>query len=128
MPFPLYDYVSVDGSNPVLEWAHGLEVQQRAKLNAKLDMLEREGPSLRPHTLTGTGAPGIQKLRAKGNVQLRPLLCDGPAQVGQEFTLLAGAIEVGGQLMPVGVLATAVTRKAAVIADPQNRRVVHVRP
>ena len=128
MPFALYDYVTVDGSNPVLEWAQGLEVPQRAKLNAKLDMLAREGPNLRPQVLTGTDAPGIQKLRVKGNVQLRPLLCDGPAQVGEEFTLLAGAKEVGDVLRPAGVLDTAVSRKDEVVANPQTRRVEHVRP
>jgi hypothetical protein len=128
MPFPLYDYVTATGINEVLQWARKLQTNDRAKLNAKLDMLTIQGPNLRPHVLTGTDAPGIQKLRVHGPVQLRPLLCEGPVNVGVEFTLLAGAKEVGSKLTPSGVLEVAEARKAEVIASPKTKRVAHVRP
>jgi hypothetical protein len=128
MPFALYDYLSASGINEVLVWARELQTPERAKLNAKLDMLATHGPNLRPHTLTGTDASGIQKLRVHGSVQLRPLLCEGPANVNIEFTLLAGAKEVGSKLKPPKILEVAESRKAEVTADPKVRRVAHVRP
>jgi hypothetical protein len=128
MPFALYDYVTAAEVNEILVWANGLQKTERAKLNAKLDMLTLHGPNLRPQVLTGTDAPGIQKLRVHGSVQLRPLLCEGPVNIETEFTLLAGAKEVAFKLKPTGILGVAEDRKAEVTADPQIRRVAHVRP
>lgn len=65
------------------------------------------------------------KLRVKGNVQLRPMLCEGPVDVKSEFTLLLGAIEVGGKLQPRGADALANDIKQAIKADPANRRKEH---
>ena len=62
-------------------------------------MLEKEGSNLFPQMLCGTETPGILKLRVKGNVQLRPMLCRGPIEIDKEFTLLLGACEVGGKLV-----------------------------
>jgi hypothetical protein len=96
-------------------------------LNQKLDMLLTTGDALFPHVLTGTPVAGIQKLRVKGSVQLRPLLCKGPVENEDAFTLLAGATEVGSKLKPNGIAAIADTRKTEVIGDPVNRRNKHVR-
>lgn len=127
MPFQLYDYVSPDGTNEILVWMGQLQKAELAKLNAKLDMLQMHGPGLRPQVLSGTDAPGIQKLRVHGPVQLRPLLCEGPQHVHIEFTLLAGATEVQSRLRPKGVLELSVERKRHVAAD-QARRKKHERP
>lgn len=123
----LYDYVNAQGENELKKWAEGLQKVQRAKLNEKLDKLQLYGDGLHPHMLTDTGTPGIQKLRVKGNVQLRPLLCKGPVQVNSEYTLLMGAKEVGGKWVPREAPRTADALKQAVIADPLGRRKDHER-
>lgn len=128
MPHLLYDFIDGGGANPVLQWLKGLQKADLGKLNAKLDMLIQHGSGLRPQTLAGTDMPGISKIRVHGKVQLRPLLCEGPIAVGDEFTLLCGATEIGSKLYPKGVLDTASTRKQQVIASPDTRRVQHVRP
>lgn len=119
--FKLYDYVDAHGRNIIKEWAEGLQKKHRGKLNAKLDMLSIHGPDLFPNTLTGSPTPGIQKLRVHGNVQLRPLLCEGPIDVNSEFTLLAGAKEVGGKLIPSGIDSEADIRKGIVIQNIARR-------
>lgn len=127
MPYLLFDYVAESGENEIAAWTRRLQTPNRAKLNAKLDMLQKVGPACRPQVLTGTPHAGIQKIRVHGPVQLRPLLCEGPVNVKVEFTLLAGAKEIGSKLKPDGVLDAAVTRKQAVIANPAARRIAHVR-
>lgn len=125
MPFRLYDHVNERGDNPISEWTRSLEKKERAKLAQKLDKLKQHGPELFPELLTGTDTPGVLKLRVKGNVQLRPMLCEGPVDVKSEFTLLLGAIEVGGKLQPRGADALANDIKQAIKADPANRRKEH---
>ena len=78
MIFSLFDYTSENSNNEIKEWTKGLQKTDRAKLNAKLDMLASKGHELFPHVLTDTPTPGILKLRVKGKVQLRPMLCKGP--------------------------------------------------
>ncbi len=60
MTWKLYDYVS-NGTNMIKAWTIGLEQQQLAKLNAKLDMLQQYGPDLPPNLLSDLGK--IKKLR-----------------------------------------------------------------
>ncbi len=127
MPFLLFDHTSAADENTFRTWTQSLQTQQRAKLNAKLDMLSKHGCELFPNTLTGTDTPGILKLRVKGGVQLRPMLCKGPVNQELEFTLLLGAKEVGGKLQPLNADELANDLKAAVIADPQLRRKNHER-
>lgn len=127
MPFLIYDYVNRHGLNEFKEWTLGLEKSQRAKLNEKIDKLTLFGDQLYPEMLTGTCVAGIQKLRVKGNVQLRPLLCKGPVNIQNEYTLLMGAKEVGSKWVPKGAPSTAATIKAEVIKDPAKRRAKHER-
>ena len=127
MPFKLFDYCDATGKNIFKFWTTDLQSQQRAKLNAKLDMLMLLGNELFPEVLTGTDTPGISKLRIKGNVQLRPMLCDGPINNGKEFTLLLGAIEVGEKLKPKNADKIANKHKNEVKKDHHNRRVDHER-
>jgi len=77
--------------------------------------------------LAGTDSPGISKLRVRGNVQLRPMLCCGPIDVKAEFTLLCGAKEIGGKIIPKDADRLALSRKAEVAAQPEQRRTPHVR-
>lgn len=123
--YRLFDYTDGNGNNDIKAWTKELEKIQRAKLNAKLDMLEKHGPDLFPHVLTDTPTPGIQKLRVKGNVQLRPMLCKGPIN-GNEFTLLIGATERDSRFVPDKADEKANDRKSIIIGNP-NRRCPHER-
>lgn len=125
MPFLIYDYVNLHGQNEFKTWTDGLEKPQRGKLDEKIDKLALYGDQLYPEMLTGTGVPGIQKLRGRGNVQLRPLLCTGPINIKKEFTLLMGAKEVGNKWEPKGAPSIAKIKKEEVIKDPMNRRTEH---
>lgn len=125
MPFELYDYVDAAGVNVIAEWTKGLQKKERGKLVSKLDLLREHGSELFPQMLTGTDTAGIMKLRVHGNVQLRPLLCDGPIEVGKEFTLLLGAKEVGSKLVPTDADRIADINKTAVKAAPEKRRRKH---
>ena len=121
MSFKLHDYVDNNKINDVKEWTKSLEKKDRAKLNAKLDMLTKNGPELFPNILTGTPTPGILKLRVRGNVQLRPMLCSGPISIENEYTLLIGAKEVQSKLDPKNADQTADKRKAEIINDATRR-------
>lgn len=127
MPYSIYDYVNQSGQNEFKEWTTGLENVQRGKLNEKLDKLYLYGDILHPEMLTGTSVPGIKKIRGRGNVQLRPLLCNGPIDVKKEYTLLMGAKEIGSKWVPKDAPSLAKTKKEAVIKDPTHRRTKHER-
>lgn len=127
MKFKLFDYCNHAGNNEFKAWTQSLQLVQRGKLNAKLDMLGMLGDGLLPVILTGTDTPGILKLRIKGNVQLRPMLCKGPVDVDGEFSLLIGAIEVGSKLKPLNADVIAGERKEEIRRYPDNRRVKHER-
>ncbi|MDD2776769.1 MAG: hypothetical protein PHU06_12500 [Gallionella sp.] len=127
MHHTLYDYVNLQGENEFKKWTEGLEKPHRAKLNEKLDKLMLYGDALHPEMLSGTNVAGIKKIRAKGNVQLRPLLCNGPINIKNEYTLLMGAKEIGGKWAPKDAPSLADTKKQSVISDPNNRRVNHER-
>jgi len=127
MTFQLFDYCNPAGENEFKVWTQSLQKPQRAKLNAKLDMLKNNGDNLFPLLLSATDTPGILKLRVKGNVQLRPMLCKGPINIDGEYTLLLGAVEVGGRLVPDRADDVANGLKALVVASPANRRKSHER-
>jgi hypothetical protein len=59
MSFRLFDYVNIQGKNEIKSWTEGLQKTERAKLNARLDMLMQHGEDLFPDILTGTPTPGI---------------------------------------------------------------------
>ena len=122
MTFILYDYVNARRANEIQLWIDKLQVVERAKLNERLDKLIHLGDDLYPQILCGTTVPGIQKLRVHGKVQLRPMLCKGPILINREYTLLAGAKEVGSKLLPKGVELDAKSRKEEVMRDHENRR------
>jgi hypothetical protein len=125
MPFKLYDYVDARGKNKFKEWCESLTKVERIKLNERLDKLELHGPVMRPHVLAGTGIGGLEKLRVQGNTKLRPLLTEGPLNVGDEFTLLLGAREIGSKWVPTTARADAEANKQAVINQGAARRKDH---
>jgi hypothetical protein len=121
----LFDYVNEHGVNEIARWTRGLEKIQRIKLNQKLDMLQQHGPDLPPQLLAGPIFGHIYKLKVKGNVQLRPMLCKGPVDNDEEFTLLLGAIEIGDQLDHSPEEAAQI--REIIIANPFWRRCDHER-
>jgi len=104
----------------------GLQKQERAKLNSKIDALAMHGADLIPGILAPTGTPSIFKLRVRGSVQLRPLLCEGPGRGESAFTFLCGAKEIGGDYEPRNALETATDLRNDLIAHP-DRRIEHER-
>ncbi|MBD8725733.1 hypothetical protein IFT43_20425 [Oxalobacteraceae sp. CFBP 13708] len=120
MPYDLYDYLDAAGVNLFAGWTTGLEKIPRAKMKSKIDMLRLHGEELFPEVLTDTHVRGIRKIRIKGNVQLRPLLCRGPHGLA-EYTFLMGAKEVGDKFDPKDAPEVADARKSTVAKDISRR-------
>lgn len=78
--------------------------ERRARLDLKIDLLERSGDSLPPKLITPTsGKPRyrhILEMRVNGQVALRPMLCRGPFAMQSEFTFLLGAEEHDRKYVP----------------------------
>lgn len=128
MTFLLFDYLNIKGLNEFKGWSSKLQKNQKAKLDEKLTKLELYGQSLYPQLLTDSPVPGIQKLRiTAGNVQLRPLLCRGPINIRQEYTLLMGAKEIGSEWSPKDAPKTANSKRQLVITSPSTGRIKHER-
>ncbi len=125
MTYKLFDYVDEHGRNVIKEWSESLEKTQRARLNEMLDKLAMHGDTLHPKMMAGSGVAGISKLRVKGPVQLRPLLCRGPVDVAGEYTLLKGAKEVGDKWKPENAREIAKEHKEKVKKNAVERRKVH---
>jgi len=130
MVWVIYDSVGKNQVSKVVEWIAKEKITKRdiGQLNQKLDMLERNGPDLPPKLLAGPIkskrnkklVPHIRKLIIHGDRMLRPLLCRGPIDSSLEFTMLLGAIEVGGILDTDSQDAENV--RLAIIADHKLRK------
>jgi hypothetical protein len=121
----VYDYVHPAEGNLVKTWSLRLQTKERAKLNAKIDILALHGPELIPGLLSPTGTPSIFKLKVRGQVQLRPMVCEGPG-FEPSFTLLMGAKEISFEYEPAGAPEKAAEIRSDLLAHPE-RRVVHER-
>jgi hypothetical protein len=123
--FSLYDFIDEDGKSVISSWRDGLTVRSKAQLDSKLHMLEISGSSLPPKLFVGpikkTGH--IYKLIIHADVMLRPMLCRGPFEMDTEFTLLIGAKEIQGKLIPGPE--RAVENRAILLAN-SRRRTSHV--
>jgi hypothetical protein len=122
----IYDYVDPVDGNLIRAWSSQLQKKERAKLNQRLDSLAMHGPELIPGILSPTGMASILKLKIHGQVQLRPLLCEGPGRGEEAFTLLLGAFEVSDDYVPTGAPLIASRAREALIKD-LRRRVLHER-
>jgi hypothetical protein len=127
MSWTLYDYIDNRGRNSIKDWAKTLEKEERARLNAKLDMLAKNGPNLALGLLTDTRLPHIKKIKVKGRVQVRLMLSRGPIDNNKEFTLLFGATEKGFRLIPEDADYRAETRRQEILQNTNNRRCPHER-
>lgn len=107
-------------------WSIGLQKKERAKLNAKIDALEMYGTDLIPGILAPTGVASIFKLKAQGQVKLRPMVCEGPGTGEQAFTFLMGAKEISWKYEPSDAPKIASDLRNDLIAHPE-RRILHER-
>jgi hypothetical protein len=96
----VYDYVHPVEGNLMKSWSLGLQKKERAKLNSKIDALSMHGADLIPGILAPTGTPNIFKLKAQGQVKLRPMVCEGPGVGEAAFTFLLGAKEISWDYDP----------------------------
>lgn len=118
----IYDYIDPRDGNLIRTWSQGLQKRERAKLNNKIDALAMHGLELIPGIVAPTGVPSIFKLRARGNVQLRPLFCEGPGRDEDAFTLLMGAFEVQDEFVPADAPELAAKLRESLIKDMRRRR------
>lgn len=123
--YAIYDYVHPSEGNLVKAWSIRLQKKERAKLNARIDALAMHGPELIPGSLSATGVPNIFKLRIKGQVQLRPMICEGPG-TEPAYTLLLGAVEISSKYEPANAPEKAAQIRKDLLAHPE-RRVKHER-
>jgi hypothetical protein len=134
MAWAIFDAIDKNGVGNLVVWIAKEKITKRdiGQLNQKIDMLEQHGPDLPPKLLAGPIkskrntklVSHIYKLIIHGDRMLRPMLCKGPINVPTEFTMLLGAIEVGGVLDTDS--ADAETVRQNIIAD-KNRRKEHER-
>lgn len=127
----VFEWVDERGKGVVTDW--DLQSPQRAKLEAKLDMLvnaevdpDTRKANLPSDLLAGPGYDGqpfIYKLKARGNVQLRPMVCVGPDRL-DEWTILYPSIEVGNVLRPPNAASLAEERRKEILADKSRRRLI----
>ena len=122
----IYDYVDPADGNLIKAWSARLQKKERAKLNNRLDALAMHGSGLIPGILSPTGMPSIFKLKIHGQVQLRPMLCEGPGRDEEAFTLLLGAFEVSDDYDPRGAPLIAARLRECLVKD-MRRRVQHER-
>jgi hypothetical protein len=97
---------------------------QIAAFQDKIDTLQEHGPEMVPGFITETPvAKDIYKMKIKGNKgmkQLRPMCCRGPFGPN-EYTILAGAVERDGKLVPEDVKTRAQDNLKALRNDPTRR-------
>lgn len=109
----------------IVAWVRRERIQKKARilLDQKIDLLRMHGPDLPPGLLSSGPIDGghIYKLKVRGPVMLRPLLCKGPVSMDDEYTLLQGAIEKG-DVLPEADIERARLNREAVIADNSRRR------
>ena len=111
------------GGLTTLNVSLALQSSDRARLSQKLGMLEKLGPDLPTGLLAGPirNQAHIYKMRINGRVALRPLLCKGPINNDEEFTLLIGATERDRQWQPRNAPATAGVRRMEILGNVARR-------
>ncbi len=127
----VFEWIDEKGVGVVSGWK--LQTAQRTRLEAKLDMLLRATihpdtriASLPPDLLVGpgfNGQPFIYKLKARGNVQLRPMVCLGPFEL-TDWTILYPATEKQFELIPADAADKAEERRKVLLANPGRRRLL----
>lgn len=126
--YELYDFADTRNESVIATWISDCRLQRRdvGQLNQKLDMLRTNGPALHPRLLAGpiNRQAHIYKLIIHGQRMLRPMLCKGPFNMEEEYTLLLGAIETNFRLTPDP---SAATQNRNVLLADRNRRIPNER-
>jgi hypothetical protein len=124
MAWEVYVFLDKRGHRVIVHWVRKSRIQRRARilLDQKVDLLREHGPDLPPELLSPGPIDGghIYKLKVRGPVMLRPLLCKGPFSMADEYTLLHGAIERGG-ILPVGDVEKAEENRQELLATRDRR-------
>jgi hypothetical protein len=127
----IYEYIENNGESAIGRWLREEDIsdRDRGQLLQKLDLLAMHGTDLSTGILAGPIASKkkrakfqshIYKLVVHGQRMLRPMLCRGPINKDSEFTLLIGAIEVGGVLSVDAIEAE--SRRQEILQNPANKR------
>src|SRR6202022_1141041 len=122
----LWDFLSERGKNMILRWVKDgrLSVRDRAALNQKFERLVQMDFKMAIDTKLLAGpihkSQHIYKVKIHGQVMLRPMLCKGPINNQEEYTLSGGAVETGGRL-PAGSVEKAQQNRGIVMNNPQRR-------
>ena len=121
----IYEYTDRHGVGVITDWMRRrLQRVQRVRLASKIDLLSRIDAGLQASFVKGPIGGHIYKLKVlAGRVQLRPMLCKGPIDNANEWTLLFPAIERGDQLEPADAVEKAEARRQEIIADRRRRKV-----
>ena len=112
--------------NIIKEWlkSESVSTAQIAAFQEKIDRLEESGPEMVPGFISDTPvAKDIFKMKIKGNKgmkQLRPMCCRGPFGAN-EYTILVGAVEKDGKLIPADAKKRAQDNLKALKVDPSRR-------
>jgi hypothetical protein len=130
LPFcALWDFLSPRGENVMQRWAkkEKLSSKDRAVLDQRLDRLVQVKfeDAIDIKLLNGPIRKEIYKLKAYGQVMMRPLLCRGPFDKLTEYTLLIGAIERDWELDPPTCKTDAQNNRNTLLEN-KNRRTKHV--
>lgn len=122
-------------TNAIREWAADIRLGKRDRglLDQKLDALTRLRFDLATHThlvagpLRTSADKHIYKLHVNASIMIRILLCRGPIGEEDGVTLLAGATERDGNLVPSSVVETASERRGLVVSKAEKYRRRHER-
>jgi hypothetical protein len=127
----VYEWVDENGVGVVTGWK--LQTVQRFRLDSKIDMLVAAVvdpvtriTNLPQNLLAGPGFDGqpfIYKLKARGNVQLRPMVCLGPFDQS-DWTILYPSVEKSGVLIPANAAALAEVRRKEIVTNKNRRRLL----
>jgi hypothetical protein len=126
MAWDVYEFLDNRGRSVIAVWLGKERIQKRARilLDQKIDLLKEHGPELPPGLLSPGPIDGghIYKLKVRGPVMLRPLLCKGPFRMNSEYTLLHGAIE-RNDVLPTSDVEQAEINRQTLIGAASRRRI-----
>ncbi len=117
----------VKGKDPVIRhWLKDkdISVRDQAKLDYALQRLRSLDRGLISPKLLAEVGDKILKLRVRcENRELRPMLCRGPVGDPLDYTLLAGALEIGDDLHPANVKEKAKEHRAELVEKATWRQI-----
>ncbi|MBA3765857.1 MAG: hypothetical protein H0W99_02495 [Acidobacteria bacterium] len=122
----IYAFIDSRGISVVEEWAQDIKRDKDllARLNQKLDLLERHGSELPTGLLAGTKFKHVDKLKVFGRkTTWRFMVCKGPISKEFEFTLLYVAQEKDRKLIPLDAYKRADDNRQEIINNPARRKI-----